>query len=44
DLRNRILNDAALIPADYIQKAVSFFYDRLVYCQTVDGGHFEQLL
>ncbi|EFN85115.1 hypothetical protein EAI_07678, partial [Harpegnathos saltator] len=32
------------IPADYIQKAVSSFYNRLAHCQTVDGGHFEQLL
>lgn len=44
DLSHRILEEAASIPNDYIRSAVSSFYDRLAYCQEVNGGQFEQLL
>jgi len=44
ELRNQILQEAALIPHDYIQNAVSSFYHRMAYCQTVDDAHFEQLI
>lgn len=41
DLRRRILEEAALIPRDYIRNAVSGFYDRLSYCQTVNGIYYK---
>lgn len=44
ELRNRILQATALIPNDIIQRAVASFYYRIACCQTVDGGHFEQLI
>lgn len=44
DLRRRILDEAALIPRDYIRNAISGCYSRLAHCQTVNGAHFENLL
>jgi len=39
-----VLDEAALIPRDYIRNAVLGFYNRLAHCQTVNGEHFENLL
>lgn len=44
DLRRRILEEATFILNAYTRNAVSSFYDRIAYCQTVNGGQFEQLL
>ena len=44
ELRNRILEEAALIDRDMIRRAVSNFYDRIAHCQAVNGLQFEHLL
>ncbi|EFN87814.1 hypothetical protein EAI_14920, partial [Harpegnathos saltator] len=37
DLRDQILDEAALIPNEYIKDAVSGFYHQLAHCQTMNG-------
>lgn len=44
ELRTRITNEAALIPREMIRNAVQSFYNRIGYCQEVDGMQFEHLL
>lgn len=44
DLRNRILEEAALNDQNIIRKAVSNFYEHIAHCQTVNGAQFEHLL
>lgn len=44
DLCQRIRDEIALIDPDMIQNAVSDFYNRVGYCQTVNGEHFEHLI
>lgn len=44
ELRRRIVEEAALIPREYIRNAVHAFYTRIGYCQEVVGRQFEHLL
>jgi len=39
-----IIEEAALFDPEFIRNAVSSFYDRIVYCQTVNGAQFEHLI
>lgn len=43
ELRNRILQEAALIDRDMIRSAVTHFYNRIAFCQEVEGLQFEHL-
>ncbi|KAJ8910545.1 hypothetical protein NQ315_011058 [Exocentrus adspersus] len=43
ELRQRIINTSAEIPADIIHTAIENFYVRLGQCQEVNGEHFENL-
>jgi len=43
-LRQRILDKCAIIPAEYFVNAIRSFYNRLGYCQEVNGEQFEHLL
>lgn len=43
ELRQRIIDESALIPTEMIQNAINAFYHRLAYCQEVNGEQFEQL-
>ncbi|KAL7292826.1 hypothetical protein TKK_0013650 [Trichogramma kaykai] len=44
ELRRRITEETEAIPREMIRKAVHSFYNRLGYCQEVNGQHFEHLL
>jgi len=44
ELRHRIVQEVALIPRDVIRNAVQSFYNRISYCQEVNGEQFEHLL
>uniref|UniRef100_A0A1B6HYH3 DUF4817 domain-containing protein n=1 Tax=Homalodisca liturata TaxID=320908 RepID=A0A1B6HYH3_9HEMI len=44
DLRNRIIEEIALITEEMLGNSVESFYTRLAHCQTVEGTQFEQLL
>lgn len=44
ELRNRILQEAALVDRNMIRTAVSHFYERIAHCQAVGGSQFEHLL
>lgn len=44
ELRNRILQETALVDRNMIRRAVSNFYERIAHCQAVDGTQFEHLL
>lgn len=43
ELRNRILQEAALIDRQMIRKSVEHFYTRLAFCQEAGGFQFEHL-
>ena len=43
ELRQRIIDESALIPPEMIQNAINAFYHRLAYCQEVNGKQFEHL-
>lgn len=43
ELRQRIIDESALIPAQIIQNAIDAFYHRLAFCQEVNGEQFEHL-
>ncbi|EZA58004.1 hypothetical protein X777_02012, partial [Ooceraea biroi] len=44
ELRQQIRDEVALIPAEYNRRAISAFYQRLAYCQEVNGSHFQNVL
>ena len=44
ELRRRITQETEAIPREMIRNAVHSFYNRLGYCQEVNGQHFEHLL
>lgn len=44
ELRNRILQEAALVDRNMIRMAISHFYERIAHCQAVGGSQFEHLL
>lgn len=44
ELRQRIIDECALIPAEYFQNVINSFYNRLGYCQETEGKQFEHLL
>ncbi|XP_071579661.1 uncharacterized protein [Temnothorax nylanderi] len=44
ELRQRIKDETALIPAESNRRAIFAFYQRLAYCQEVNGNHFQNLL
>lgn len=44
ELRQRILDECAMIPEQYFTHCIESFYHRLAYCQEVDGKQFEHLL
>jgi len=44
DLRHRIVEEAAAISPEMIRRATSCIYDRLAFCQEVNGLQFEHLL
>lgn len=44
DLCQKIRDEIALIYPDMIQNALSDFYNRVGYCQTVNGERFEHLI
>ncbi|EFN74499.1 hypothetical protein EAG_13313, partial [Camponotus floridanus] len=43
ELRNRIMQEAALIDRVMIRNAVSHFYNRIAFCQEAQGLQFEHL-
>jgi len=43
-LRQRILDECDIIPAEYFANAIRSFYNRLGYCQEVNEEQFEHLL
>jgi len=43
-LRQRILDEYAIIPAKYFANAIRSFYNRLGYFQKVNGEQFKHLL
>lgn len=44
ELKQRIRDEADLIPFENNRRAISTFYQRLEYCQEVNGSHFQHLL
>lgn len=44
DFRHRILEETMFISNNCIRNIMSSFYDRITYCQMMNGGQFEQLL
>lgn len=44
ELTQRILHEAAEIPAEMLQNVMNGYYNRLAYCQTAEGKQFEHLL
>jgi len=44
ELRQRIIEEAALIAPEFLRNAISSFYDRIAYCQTVNSAQFEHLI
>ncbi|EFN63259.1 hypothetical protein EAG_06972, partial [Camponotus floridanus] len=44
ELIQRIRDEMALIPFETNRKVISTFYQRLAYCQEVNGSHFQHLL
>lgn len=44
DLRQRIIDEIALIPINVLENVTASFYNRLGYCQEVFGQNFEHLL
>jgi len=43
-LRQRIIEEAALIAPEFLRNALASFYDRIAHCQTVNGAQFEHLI
>jgi len=43
-LRQRIIEEAALIDPEFIRNAISSFYDRIAHYQTVNDAQFEHLI
>ena len=44
EFKQRIRDEITAIEQDMIERAVSSFYDRMAFCQEVDGNHFEHKL
>lgn len=44
ELQQRIQDECDVIPAEYFRNAIDSFYNRLAYCQEVNGALFEHLL
>jgi len=44
ELRQRLIEEAALIAPEFLRNAISSFYDRIAHCQTVNGTQFEHLI
>lgn len=44
ELRRRIIEEIRSIPREIIRRASESFYNRIGYCQQVNGGQFEHLL
>lgn len=44
ELRRNIIDEIHAIPREVIQRSTQSFYNRIAYCQEVNGGHFEHLL
>ncbi len=42
ELQQRIQDEIAAMTPEMIQRSVANFYQRLAYCQEVDGNNFEQ--
>ena len=44
ELRQRIIDECTLIPAEHCRNSINSFYHRLGYCQETEGHQFEHLL
>ena len=44
ELKERIRDIARNISPETVRDSIQHFYDRLGFCQVVNGGHFEHLL